>query len=234
LAGLAGLATMLVGILGAVAQSELKRLLSFTLVSHIGYMIFGISLASPQGYAGAIFYAAHHITIQATLFLVAGLVERVGNSTSLEKLGGLAKAAPLLALLFFIPAVNLAGIPPFSGFIAKLALLQAGIQDGSPMAWALVAGGVVTSLLTLYAMAKVWARAFWGEVPERVAHRFDRYDADPESSALPARMLGPTIGLGVLALVFTVAAGPMYDFVARAAGGLFDGSYALLVLGGVG
>ena len=230
LAGLAGLATMVLGILGAVAQSDLKRMLSFTLVSHIGFMVFGISLNSPQGYAGAIFYAAHHITIQGTLFLVAGLVERVGGSTSLERVGGLARFAPLLALLFFVPAINLAGIPPFSGFIAKLALLQAGVQADTPMAWALVVGAVVTSLLTLYAMAKVWARAFWGEVPQRMLRHQRRFDA-AAVNRFPPSMVGATVGLGVLSIVFTVLAGPMYDYVARAASALFDGSYSLMVLG---
>ena len=71
---------MIIGILGAIAQAEIKRMLSFTLVSHIGYMIFGIALASTAGYAGAIFYTAHHITIQTTLFLVTGLIEIRGGS----------------------------------------------------------------------------------------------------------------------------------------------------------
>jgi multicomponent Na+:H+ antiporter subunit D len=157
----AGLATMLMGILGAVAQTDIRRMLSFTLVSHIGYMVFGIALGTAAGLAGAIFYVAHHIAIQTTLFLVAGLVERQGRSTAVDRLGGLAKRSPLLAVLFFIPAMNLAGIPPFSGFIGKLGLLQAGIADGSPLALTLVAGGVVTSLLTLLAVARVWTRAFW-------------------------------------------------------------------------
>jgi multicomponent Na+:H+ antiporter subunit D len=157
----AALATMLVGILGAVAQSDLRRMLSFTLVSHIGYMVFGIALGTAAGLAGAIFYVAHHIAIQTTLFLVAGLVERQGGTTSIDKLGGLARRSPLLAVLFFVPAMNLAGIPPLSGFIGKLGLLQAGVADGSAGALALVAGGVVTSLLTLLAVARVWTRAFW-------------------------------------------------------------------------
>jgi multicomponent Na+:H+ antiporter subunit D len=157
----AGLATMVIGILGAVAQTDIRRMLSFTLVSHIGYMVFGIALATAAGLAGAIFYVAHHIAIQTTLFLVAGLIERQGGSTSVNRLGGLAKRSPLLAVLFFVPAMNLAGIPPFSGFIGKLGLLQAGVADGSPLALTLVAGGVVTSLLTLLAIARVWTRAFW-------------------------------------------------------------------------
>ena len=120
----AALATMIVGILGAVAQADIKRMLSFTLVSHIGYMVFGIALATAAGLAGAIFYMVHHITVQTTLFLVAGLIERRGGSTSLDRLGGLAKASPVLAVLFFVPAMNLAGIPPLSGFIGKLGLLR--------------------------------------------------------------------------------------------------------------
>jgi multicomponent Na+:H+ antiporter subunit D len=157
----AGLATMVMGILGAVAQTDIRRLLSFTLVSHIGYMVFGIALGTAAGLAGAIFYVAHHIAIQTTLFLVAGLIERQGGSTAVDRLGGLATRSPLLAVLFFIPAMNLAGIPPFSGFIGKLGLLEAGVADGSPLALTLVAGGVVTSLLTLLAVARVWTRAFW-------------------------------------------------------------------------
>ncbi|MEV4420838.1 Na+/H+ antiporter subunit D, partial [Patulibacter sp. NPDC049589] len=153
--------TMVIGILGAVAQTDVKRMLSFTLVSHIGYMIFGVALGSRLGLSGAIFYAIHHITIQTTLFLTAGMIERVAGSTSSEKIGGLAKTAPLLAILFFLPAMNLAGIPPFSGFIGKLALIEGGAQDGSWLAWTLVGGSVATSLLTLYAVGKAWSRVFW-------------------------------------------------------------------------
>ncbi|WP_266095706.1 proton-conducting transporter membrane subunit, partial [Acinetobacter baumannii] len=76
------LATMLVGILGAMAQSDIKRLLSFTLVSHIGYMIFGVSLGTAQGLSGAIFYAVHHILVQTALFLVVGLIERQAGTSS--------------------------------------------------------------------------------------------------------------------------------------------------------
>ncbi|GAB3568095.1 Na+/H+ antiporter subunit D [Spelaeicoccus albus] len=157
---LAGL-TMLVGILGAIAQTDIKRLLSFTLVSHIGYMLFGVALGTRAGLAAAIYYVVHHITVQTTLFLVAGLIERRGGSTSLRRLGGLAKVSPILGVLFFIPAMNLAGIPPFSGFLGKLGLFRAGVADGSWLAYALIGAGVATSLLTLYAIGRVWNYAFW-------------------------------------------------------------------------
>ena len=124
----AALVTMLVGVFGAIAQSDIKRLLSFTLVSHIGYMVFGIALGTELGMSGAIFYVAHHIVVQTTLFLVVGLIERQAGASTLQRLGGLAAASPLLALLFIVPALNLGGIPPFSGFIGKVALLEAGAR----------------------------------------------------------------------------------------------------------
>ena len=205
------LATMLIGILGAVAQDDIKRLLSFTLVSHIGYMIFGIALSSTAGLTGAIFYVAHHITVQTTLFLVVGLIERRGGTTSLDRLGGLAKLAPGLAILFFIPAMNLSGIPPMSGFLGKVGLLQAGVADGSQLAWALVAGGVVTSLLTLYAIVKAWNKAFWQVPPAPI-----------EGSPLPRGMVGPTTALVVFGLGLTVVAGPLYTYTQQAAENLRD------------
>ncbi len=157
----AALLTMIVGILGAIAQSDIKRMLSFTLVSHIGYMVLGIGLATVGGVSGAVFYVVHHITVQTALFLVVGLVELRTGSTSLVRIGGLARIAPLIGVLFFVPAMNLAGIPPFSGFLGKVGLLQAAQATSTPLAWALVVGGVLTSLLTLYAVAKTWAVAFW-------------------------------------------------------------------------
>src|SRR5690606_3134838 len=119
------------------------------------------ALATESGYTGAIFYVVHHITVQTALFLVAGLIEYRTGTTQLDRLGGLARATPVLAVLFFVPAMNLAGIPPFSGFLGKLALIQAGSAPGDWLAYAAVAAGLLTSLLTLYAVAKAWNRAFW-------------------------------------------------------------------------
>ncbi len=161
LLGVLGLLTMLVGILGAVAQDDIKRLLSFTLVSHIGYMVWGISLATPASLAAAIYYALHHILVQGCLFLIVGLIERHSGTTSGRRLSNLARTAPVTAIMYLIVGFNLVGVPPFSGFIGKLGLAEASVQVGTPMAWALLAGGLVTSFLTLYVVVKFWNRAFW-------------------------------------------------------------------------
>ena len=207
----AALLTMLVGILGAVAQDDIKRLLSFTLVSHIGYMIFGIALGSQSGLTATVFYVAHHITVQTTLFLVVGLMERVGGTTSLARLGGLAKVAPLLAIVFFVPAMNLAGIPPMSGFLGKVGLLQGGVEQGTGLSYTLVVGGIVTSLLTLYALVKAWNKAFWQTPPQEVSPQ-----------RLPAGMVGSTIALATLGLSLTFVAGPLFSYADRAAVTLLD------------
>jgi multicomponent Na+:H+ antiporter subunit D len=211
----AALATLLVGVLGAIAQEDIKRMLSFTLVSHIGYMVLGIGLATRAGLSGAVFYVVHHITVQTTLFLVAGLVERRSGTTSLLRLGGLARLSPLVAVLFFLPAMNLAGIPPFSGFLGKVGLLQAAVDDGGRLALALVGGGVLTSLLTLYAVAKVWNRAFWQRPP----------DSEVGAEVAPARvlpqpMLGATTALVVVGVGLTLVAGPLFAVTDRAAADL--------------
>ncbi len=159
--------TMVIGILGAIAQTEIKRMLSFTLVSHIGYMLFGVALGTVDGLAAALFYTVHHIIVQTALFLAVGLVEQRAGSTSARRLGGLALLSPMLAVLFFVPGLNLAGIPPFSGFIGKIALFEAGAQSGSWLDYVLIGAGALTSLLTLYVIGRTWNLTFWRE-PDQV------------------------------------------------------------------
>ncbi|MFL1377579.1 MULTISPECIES: Na+/H+ antiporter subunit D [unclassified Nocardiopsis] len=203
------LATMIMGILGAVAQTDIKRLLSFTLISHIGYMVFGVALGSQLGLAGAVFYIAHHITVQTTLFLTTGLIERRGGSTNIDDLGGLIRIAPLLAVLFFIPAMNLGGIPPLSGFLGKIGLLQAGVQAGTPLAYLLVGASVLTSLLTLYVIARVWNYAFWrapseGKVADPGTVLEDTEADDTSTAALgPGEAVGPSSRIGGTTTVST-------------------------------
>lgn len=233
------LLTMLVGILGALAQADFKRMLSFTLTSHIGYMVFGLATGSVVALAATVYYVAHHIIVQTSLFLVAGLMERRGGTTNVDRLGSLAKLSPVLAVLFFVPAMNLAGIPPFSGFLGKLGLLRGGVDLGTPLAWVLLAGALVTSLLTLMAVARVWNRAFWrraddaedpdpillipsgpatttvaGSVATAPAKRSTTQD---DRDLLPRTMVYSTGALVLLGVSLTIFAGPLFDLADRSA-----------------
>jgi multicomponent Na+:H+ antiporter subunit D len=216
--------TMLVGILGALAQADIKRLLSFTLVSHIGYMIFGIALGTQLGMAATIYYVVHHITVQTGLFLVAGLIERVGGTTSLSRLGGMLKAAPFVAILFFVGAMNLGGIPPFSGFLGKIALFQAGVEVGGWLNYLLIAAGAATSLLTLYALARAWNMAFWrssAEAEVRSSPESMKEDPHDEGTVLTKTvsplMTAATTSMLALTIALTIFAGPLFDLATRAA-----------------
>lgn len=245
----AALLTMLVGIFGAIAQSDIKRMLSFTLVSHIGFMVFGVALStrsSQLGLSGAIYYVMHHIIVMTTLFLAAGLIERQGGASSMKRLGGLV-ANPLLAFVFLVPAFNLGGIPPFSGFIGKTAVLQAGASDGSVLAWCLVGGAVTTSLLTLWVLARAWTRAFWRprvDAPEGALARAAppvllddiadvAFDDRDDVGRMPTWMVVPTVALIALGLALTVLAGPIFGYSERAAAEVLDrGEYISAVLSG--
>ncbi|MFT4157846.1 MAG: Na+/H+ antiporter subunit D [Microbacterium sp.] len=217
------LATMLVGVLGAVAQAELKRILSFTLVSHVGYMIFGLAIATPAAIGATVYYIVHHIIVQTTLFLAVGLVERRAGSTSILRVKGLLKVAPVIAVLYFIPAINLGGLPPFSGFIGKFALFEAAASVGTPLMIVLIVGGILTSLLTLYALMRAWNLAFWreeddsAETEARLEHLGNAPAADEqqERRRIPAIMTIATAGMVAVTVALTVFAGPLYALCDR-------------------
>lgn len=209
---MAGL-TMLTGVLGAAAQFEFRRILSFHIISQIGYMLMGLALAavSPLALVGGIFYIMHHIIVKANLFLVSGVVFALRGSYDLKALGGLYRDRPGLALLFLIPALSLAGIPPLSGFFAKYIVIRAGVEAE---AWGLVAVALVVGLLTLYSMVKIWAEVFWKAPPEPVADPEDAASRDtvppnvnvPLLYATVALLAGITVAVGLGAQsVLTVA-----------------------------
>ncbi len=204
-------ATMLVGVAGALAQDDIKRILSFHIISQIGYMLMGIGLFTFAGVAGAVLYLVHHIPVKTVLFLVGGLIEDAENTSALDKIGGLARRRPVIAVLFALPALSLAGLPPFSGFVAKLALIDAGIEASSTT---IVVVSLITSALTLLSMTKIWLNVFWGEQPEIEPHP----EAPEPTSGRRRRIMETTAGIAVAAtLLVAVLAGPLSEVSARAA-----------------
>jgi len=206
---LAGL-TMVVGVLGALAQDDLRRMLSFHIVSHIGYMIFGLALFTLAGIAGAVFYVVHHIVVKTALFLVAGLVERRAGSDRLSRIGGLVRSAPMIAVLFALPALSIAGLPPFSGFVGKFALVGSGIESDE---WAIVAVSLLVSLLTMYVMVRIWSGVFWGEPEDPAIAAW----IESDDSTVPRLMTGSASAVVALSVALMIFAGPLYDYSKRTA-----------------
>ena len=208
--------TMIVGILGAIAQEDIKRIFSFYIISQIGYIIMGLGLFTLAGIAGAVYAIVHHIVVKTTLFLVGGLIEHTGGTSRLNRLGDMMTTAPLIAVLFLLPALSLAGVPPFSGFVAKFGIFDATARSSE---WAILAVGVMVSLLTLFSIFKVWVSVFWSP-PIGAAERDDAPAKSPRR--LPRLMLAPTAVLAALTLAIGVGAGPLYDLSDRAAADLID------------
>lgn len=219
--------TMLTGVLGAAAQFEFRRILSFHIVSQIGYMLMGLALFTPLALVGGVFYIMHHIIVKKNLFLVSGVVYLLQGSFSLRQLGGLYRSSPGLAILFLIPALSLAGIPPLSGFFAKYILIRAGLEVES---YAIVVVALITGLLTLYSMTKIWAEVFWKAPPE---------DAPTSPVVLTPlqrwQLYLPMTGLAILTLLIGFWGQPVYELAEAAAAQLLDPQgYIDAVLGGAG
>jgi multicomponent Na+:H+ antiporter subunit D len=216
--------TMLLGVLGAMCQWDIRRILSWHIISQVGYMVMGIGLVGVTVYgadglidaeatdivrtmaiAGTIFYIVHHIVVKSCLFLVGGVTERVTGSQRLKQMGGVLDLAPGVAGLFLIASFSLAGMPPFSGFLAKFVVIRAGLSGGSALAYGIVAVAILTSFFTLYSMTKIWGYAFWG-------HRC-REKAGPNYRG----MMVPTGVLVVVTVVMGVWAQPFMGLANRAA-----------------
>lgn len=199
-----GALTMVFGVLGAAAKFGTREILSFHIISQIGYLIVGLGLFTQGAIAAAIFYTVHHILVKTNLFFAAGLICRAGGSERLEKVGGLLKSKPLLAWLFAIPAMSLAGIPPLSGFFAKFLLIRESIREG--VLW-VAAVALVVGIVTLFSMAKIWAEAFWKAHP-----------ITPRSRSLPVIQIIPVACLAALTIsigLFADGLFSMSDFAAE-------------------
>ena len=152
-------ATMLVGVLGAVGENTMRSILVFHMVSQIGYILLGVALFTQLGLTAGIFYLIHHMIVKASLFLSTGALEHTYGTKALGEISGVARRQPLVGAVFIGAALSLAGMPPFSGFVAKLSLLWGAAEAGQ---WVAFAIAIVVSLITLMSMLKIWAGPFWG------------------------------------------------------------------------
>ena len=205
------LLTLLGGGLGSVARGFIRGMLSFQVVAAVGVMALALSWFTPLGVAACLFYLMQDVVVKAGLFFAGGTASHLSGHDHLQKMGGLWKVTPLFGVIFLALAFSLAGLPPFSGFWAKLAVLQAGLASGSYLGITVV---LLTSALTLLAMLRIWHYAFWRPAP-----------ADhPPRLRTPGRhgMVAVTAVTALLALLMGLAAEPAYQLAKRAADAALD------------
>lgn len=223
--------TMIVGVLGALAQTEIRRILSFLIVSHIGFAVMGLGIYTPPGIAGSIFYVIEDMIVLTALFLVSGVIRVLGGSDRLDQLGGLYASAPGVAALFFIPALSLAGVPPLSGFFAKLALLEAGI---AAQQYAIVATAIIASILTLLTIVRFWSEVFWKPAPLAAGALGNGQGMLLMHGRDALFLWTPIVVMVALIVAIGLAAGPVFGLAQAAGQQLFDPvEYMRVVLGGL-
>jgi multicomponent Na+:H+ antiporter subunit D len=203
--------TMIFGVLGAVSQFDFKRILSYHIISQVGYMVMGLGIYSQLAVAGAIYYIAHHIIVKSALFLFAGATQRITGTTDLKKMGGLLKTHPYLAWMFFISAISLAGIPPLSGFFSKFPIILAGFEEGN---YVIAAVALAVGLLTLFSMMKIFIYAFWGE----------QKHTEEQANFKVGKLLLPIVPLVALTIVLGFAAEPIFVYSLQVAEQILDPS----------
>ncbi len=150
--------TSVLGAAGALASTDIRKMLGFLVLSGIGAMFVGIAVASPDGLRGAILYAVHSILVMAALYLAAGVIGRMTGSFDLRFVGGLYKANPFFAALFLVLVFAISGLPPFSGFWPKVILVRSTMDAGE--GW-LTFAYLLSSFIAMIAIGRVWLFAFW-------------------------------------------------------------------------
>lgn len=184
--------TILTGVFGAVIKTNIRRLFSYLIVCHIGFMVGGIAMFSKIALMGAVFYLIHDIMVKTNMFLIAGLIRQLRGSMDMNKLGGLYKDYPKISLLIALVLFSLVGIPPLSGFWPKIMLFQEAFsQQQYVFAIALILG----SFVTLYVIAKMWAQVFWKNPPIQ-----DNID-DKFAPMQPYKKILMVLPVGILATV---------------------------------
>ncbi|WP_010277050.1 Na+/H+ antiporter subunit D [Paenibacillus senegalensis] len=197
-------ATIVLGALGAVAYRDVPRILIYNIVIAVGFIMIGLVVANQQALEGAIFYLIHDMIVKALLFLLGGMMITVAGTPRLAEMGGIIKRYPALGWMFFIAAMALVGVPPLSGFVGKLLIVQGGFSGG--WYW-LTAIGLASSLLILYSMMKIFMNGFWGE------EKYAAEDAEPVSLK---GMLAPAACLLTISILMGVGAEWVYPYISQA------------------
>jgi multicomponent Na+:H+ antiporter subunit D len=154
-----GALSMVVGDILAIGQWDLKRLLAYSSVGHMGYVLLGIGLGTPLGILGGIFHLLNHSVFKSCLFLCSGAIEHETGTRDMRKMGGLWRKMPVTSTSCVVSSLSISGVPPFNGFWSKLIIIIAAIQAKH---YGIAAIAVAVAFLTLIAFTKVMRYAVFG------------------------------------------------------------------------
>lgn len=212
--------TIIAGCIGALAYFDVKKIIIYNIIIAVGVILFGTSQMNEAGIMGSVFYLIHDILIKGSLFLLIGVIIAITGTSDLRKMGGLIKSYPLLGWTYLIAAFGLAGIPPLSGFIGKLLIVQGGFEANNLWGSIII---LASSLIVLLSVIRIFIYAFWGEPVELTPLHKKHY----RGLFTPAAVL---VGLSVL---YGVGAEWLVPYMSDAAEVMLNPSqYIQAVLGG--
>lgn len=204
--------TMISGGLGAIAQHDFRKILAFSIISQIGYMILGIGLNSTLALTGVIFFIIHSVLVKTNLFLISGIVDNISGTLKLREMGDIYKKFPFVALTFAISAFAMTGVPPLSGFWGKLVLVQAGMAAEE---YVVTGIALAVSLMTLLYSTKIWNHVFWKKAPLDAAPALITNQS--ELFRRKPMLLTPVIFLTLIIMVISLYAHPLLQLSQKAA-----------------
>jgi multicomponent Na+:H+ antiporter subunit D len=152
--------SIVVGVIGAIAYWDVKKIIIYNIIVAVGVILYGVSVLNSNSLAGSVYYLIHDMIIKAGLFLLVGIIISITGTSNLKNISGLIRHYPGLAWTFFLAALALAGIPPLSGFIGKLLIVQGGFEGKSFLGGVIV---LMSSLLVLFSIMKIFINGFWGK-----------------------------------------------------------------------
>ncbi|RTR36041.1 Na+/H+ antiporter subunit D [Robertmurraya yapensis] len=201
---LLAIVSIIAGVIGAIAYWDMKKIIIYNIIVAVGVILYGVSVMNIDALTGSIFYLIHDMIIKAALFLLVGTIIAITGTSNLKKVSGLIKRYPGLGWTFFISALALAGIPPLSGFIGKLLIVQGGFEGSS-----YVGAGVVlmSSLLVLFSVMKIFINGFWG-----VHRAYENEDKAPVKWLL----ISPVI-LVILSALYGIGTEAILPYISQAA-----------------
>jgi multicomponent Na+:H+ antiporter subunit D len=220
--------TMVIGVIGAVSKMHIRKILAVHIISQVGYVTLALALKTPIAIAAAVYYMIHTMLAKPALFLIGGIVESVSGTDYLKRTGGLFQSRIVLSVLFLVCALGLAGLPPLSGFFAKLFVIRAAAEVGS---YGSIFAALGVSVFTLFSMLKIWNEAFWKSAPEDARSDLDTSHA--RSLFTPQMLAVAILSLGVVFM--GLYAGPIFDVFLQGAEHLVSReAYIEAVLGTTG
>lgn len=220
-------ATLLTGAFGAFIKRNIRKLFSYLIVCHIGFLIGGLGMHTDVALAGTVFYLVHDIIVKTNIFLAVGIVYKISGTTNMDKLGGLYANYPKLSLLIAAVLFSMVGIPPLSGFWPKIYLFEASFSTDS---WYLLVAMIVASFITLFVIARLWADVFWKNWPAEEPAATD--DFSSMSWYKRSLLVGPVVALAAVSLYIGFGAEHIAVLSERIAADLKDTTpYIKAVLG---